>query len=559
MATVASPPAASPLRARELPAAAFLYIALTLILAWPLSVHPASRLIWNGPDTELYLWTLLWDTHALGGNPLAFFDANICYPQRMPLASTENLIGSTIFAAPAIWLTGNPVLAVNLVALLSCVLCGLGAYVLARRVGARRSGAILAGIIFAFSPPRFARIGQLHLTTVQWVPFGLAAVHAYLDDKRRRDLWLATGFFTLQALTSGHGAVFFLMAAAGLFLWRIARGERPDLLRRIRDFGIRGILLLAPALLLVVPYREVQKEVGLRRILDETWWTDWLGPAVSYIASPAHVPRFIASHLVNASVLARARSYLFPGFLPLLLAAAAFTAGRKTRSRCGDLAFYGLLALVTLWLSMGAPIGPWPWLYSLPGFNFIRVPARFTILTLLALAVLAACGFDRLMSAAAPRKRAIFTSLVAAALVGELAMMPLRVVPYRFEIPAIDRWLDTLPKPFVIAELPFSSEGDQTTYMLHSTAHWQHTLNGYTGFRPLIEEQRYAVVRRFPSVRSLDALAELGVNYVVVHGERYRQGQWPAVEETIGKMPDWLSLVHADGTARVYALHRPAK
>jgi len=584
MAAVTPPSSTRPPPARELCAAALLYSALTLALAWPLSVHPASQLMWNGPDSELYLWTLLWNTHAVARNPLAVFDANICHPLRFALASTENLIGSTIFAAPVIWLTGNPVLAFNFVALLSCVLCGLGTYVLARRVGAGRAGAALAGIVFAFSPPRFGRIGQLHLTTVQWLPFGLAALHAYLDQGRRRDLWIATGLFTLQALTSGHGAVFFVFAAGGLLAWRVALGEPVDPGRRARDFGIVGLVLILPALLLVVPYRAVQQEIGLRRILDETWWTDWWRPALSYVASPAHLPRFIASRLVSLSVIDQARSYLFPGILPLLLGVLALVPSRNRDGRApgGGPAtvwrraldwwrrwreahrrdariFYALLALGTIWLSAGAPIGPWPWLYSLPGFTFIRVPARFTILSLLALGVLAGFGFDHLVSRAGARARAWAAVLIGAAMAAEFAMMPLRTVPYRMEIPAVDRWLDTLPKPFVIAEVPFSGERDHTTYMLHSTAHWQKTVNGYTGFRPPLHERLYPVIRGFPYGQSLEALAELGVDYVVVHPERYRHGQWPAVREAIARAEGRVTLVHTDGQDYVYALNRAAR
>ena len=578
---VAAPPARRAPGSPDLGTAALLYCVLTLVLAWPLSVHPASRMMWSGPDSELYLWTLLWNTHAATQNPVAFLDANICYPLRFALASTENLIGSTPFAAPVIWLTGNPVFAFNVVALVSCVLCGLGTYVLARRLGLGHSSALLAGAIFAFSPPRFGRIGQLHLTTVQWLPFGLAALHAYLDERHRRHLWAAAGLFTLQALTSGHGAVFFLFAAAALVAWRIAMGERLDLLRRVRDFGVVGVLLLLPALALVVPYRAVQQEIGLRRILDETWWTDWRRPALSYVASPAHVPRFIASRFVDLSVIDQARSYLFPGLLPLLLAGAALVpwsrrgsqaAGRvrnvgrrlleavrewrRSHVRDGK-AFYAVLALATLWLSAGAPIGPWPWLYSLPGFNFIRVPARFTILSLLALGILAGFGFERLASRAGRRARAWASLAVAGALAAEFAMMPLPTVPYRLDIPAIDRWLATLPGPFVIAELPFSGERDHTTYMLHSTAHWQPTVNGYTGFRSPLHEELYPVVRRFLSQVSLEALTRLGVRYVVVHTERYAPDQWPLVEEAIGKMRDRLTLVRTEGTGRVYELTRP--
>jgi len=206
-------------------AAAALYAALTLLVAYPLSLNPASSALPGDPDTDLFMWTLAWDTHAIVSRPLSMFEANIYYPQPDTLAYSENLLGSVPFAAPVLWLTGNPVLALNCVALLSVVLCGVGAYVLARRLGIGPAGALLCGLVFAFSPARFFRIGQLHLTTVQWVPFGLASLHAYLDGGRGRHLKLAAFFFTLQALTSGHGAVFLGIAASGLVLFRVATGE----------------------------------------------------------------------------------------------------------------------------------------------------------------------------------------------------------------------------------------------------------------------------------------------------------------------------------------------
>jgi hypothetical protein len=158
--------------------AAALYIALTVLLAFPISIRPARVLLDDAPDEHLFMWTLAWDTHAFVHQPLSIFDANIFFPNHNTLAYSENLIGSAFVAAPVLWLTGNPVLAVNVVSLLSCVLCGLGAYVLGRRVSLSGPAALLCGIIFAFSPPRFFRFDQLHLTVVQWIPFSLASLHA---------------------------------------------------------------------------------------------------------------------------------------------------------------------------------------------------------------------------------------------------------------------------------------------------------------------------------------------------------------------------------------------
>src|SRR5438105_4118485 len=120
---------------REGAAAAACYAVGTLILAYPLSVRAGSSVLGMGADTRLLLWLLGWDVHALTHGPLSIFDANIFHPFRHTLAYTENVIGSALFAAPILWTTGNVVLALNVVSLLSCVLCGVGVYVLFRRLG----------------------------------------------------------------------------------------------------------------------------------------------------------------------------------------------------------------------------------------------------------------------------------------------------------------------------------------------------------------------------------------------------------------------------------------
>ena len=90
----------------------------------------------------------------------------------------------------------------------------------ARRLGLSQSAAILCGLIFGFAPPRFLRLDQFHLTTIQWVPFALAYLHGYFQSGAKRDLRLAAAFFSLQALTSGHGAA---MLVVGMLLVAVER------------------------------------------------------------------------------------------------------------------------------------------------------------------------------------------------------------------------------------------------------------------------------------------------------------------------------------------------
>jgi hypothetical protein len=632
---------------------AALFLALTLLFTYPLWLDPGGSVIWQGSDTELFAWTLSWDVHALVHRPWAIFDANVFFPQARTLAYSENLIGSALLAAPVLWLTGNPVAAINTVALLACLLCGLGGYVLARRVGIGPAGATIAGIVFAFSPPRFFRIGQLHLAAVQWVPFGLASLHSYLDSGRRRDLRLAAAFLTLQTLSSGHGTVFLGLSMIGLCAYRVALGEPVAFRRRLADLGVPGVALLLPAVFVAFQYHAVQREVGLTRTLS-----DWVRTnGASFLFSPSHVDTFIHARLPGR--LDPPQADLFPGWLPLLLAPLAFVrlGGRTspagtarsrwlTRSaltvevaalvalalaavisatgpvrlridtltllsarsawRAWSLAaalvaaravlarwvpfgasarvrrtvralwawpaehrrdaapFYGLVAAVSLWLALplDRPFGLWPLVYGLPGFNFIRVPSRFTLLTLLALAVLAGFAFERLTAGLQPRRRSAAGVILGVLLVVEFAAMPLSPAKYRADIPAVDRWLATRAGRFAVAEVPMADpDGDQTqwerrqsTYMLHSTAHWQGTIHGFSGTRPQMYDELYASLVTFPDENSLQALSRLGVTRVVVHTDLYPPGEWSRVQARIAQFHDHLWLEQIVGPGLVYAL-----
>jgi hypothetical protein len=704
-----------------------LYVALTLLLAYPISMHPSTLRFPTGPDGDLGMYLLGWNTHAFLDKPWAIFDANIYYPQRLTLAYGENVIGISLFAAPVIWITDDLLLAANFVALLSCVLCGLGAYVLARRLGLSVAAAVLCGVIFECSPPRFFRVTQMNLSSVQWIPFALASLHAYLDEGRKRDLRVAAGFFSLQALSSGHGAVFMSVTLALFGAYRILLGEPLRLFRRVRDLGVTGVLLLAPAVLVFLPYLAVQDDVGLRRGLGS-----WTQDLTSFLASPSHVHAFLLSAVGAARVNQTAQAYLFPGYVPLLLALVALAWPRLGRSRretpplaidrgptgpgdgsadpvvadvdgatrpergvgtpgawtrvalLADLGavasavlglvviyagsirwkvgpvviltardafrpwmffaicviarlailrraplharrrlftwwsavaplarggwkawrpamasvvrlpavtvrlarlawvrlgpvrrwasvqrtdatgFYGVLTAVMFGLALGPPYGLWRYVYSLPGFNFIRVSSRFSIVLVLGLAVLAAIGFDRLTAGRTRRIRTRLAVIVGALLVAEFAAMPMRAVPSNLEVPAIDRWLDTKAKPFVIAELPLPSydyagafERQQVAYMIHSTAHWQKTIHGYSGWRTAQHMDLYKSLEGFPDETSLRNLAEIGVTDLVVHTDRYPSTEWPKIEERIGHFQAWLTLEHVEGGGRVYSLRAP--
>jgi PA14 domain-containing protein len=776
--------------------ALLLFTALTVLLSYPLALRLSSLRFPTGPDGELGWYLLGWDAHAFFHRPWAIFDANIYYPQRLTLAYGENLIGIALLVAPVLWITDDLLVTANVGSLLSCILCGLGAYVLARRVGLSAAAGVICGIIFLCAPPRFFRIGQINLSSVQWIPFALAYLHTYLDTGRRRDLRLAALFVAMEVLSSGHGAVFMVVALAIFGAYRVALGEPIWLMTRLRDLGVVGAAPLVLSALIFLPYRAVQQEVGLRRGLGS-----WEQNYSAFIASPAPAHRYLMSLITDQDPNRTASSYLFPGYLPIVLTLVAVALGgaaalqrvtlprlsdwKPTLAAIGDvyrrpalclvgallvstalsalrpqlpagtglraqyyqsaqwagppimstvdlqpstaqlmdrwndeppaafsvtwsgyisilrpgLYFFAttsedrsrmfidnelvvnnpggfkngqagsvrltqgphlvvleyehgmgrtglkwewiydgdsdkaykviqpwalslgrvdtttvivtrvvdalrpivtaLVALSVLWcifavpirrhavwdrsfetgrreatglyllltltciaLALGPPYGLWRFVYWMPVFNLIRGSARFMILGLLGFAMLAAIGFDRLTRRVSRPGRVALATAISILLVVEYAGSDLGLEPARIEIPAIDRWLDTRPKPFVVAEAPVHepgvsvSERYETAYMVHSTAHWQKTVHGYSGWRAILHMELYSQMQNFPDETSITSLSDLGVTYVVVHSDMYSAEEWPKVEARLDHFTPRLRLEHTEGAGRVYSLVR---
>ena len=637
-----------PLRMPEAWRAGAFFLLLTLVLTYPLSVMPPRAMWARNPDDELFIWTLAWDVHAFLRQPFSIFDANIFAPYRHTLAYSEKLIGSAFIAAPVLWLTGNHVLALNAVILLSCALCGLGAYVLGRRIGLGAPASLLCGMVFAFAPARFFRNPQLHIGAVQWLPFGLASMHAYLDRGEKRHLRWAAAFLCLQVLTSGHGAMFSIVALVVLLGLRMALGDVTLPFRMLRDLGIVGIALLAPAVLMYLPYRAVQVEMGLRRGLGS-----WESAFDAFFASPTPAHVWLRSLLTATDPNATAHAFLFPGFLPLVLAVVAlawwprrgtvtrlldadrtwlrlafvceaaalvalalalfvtvngplvvryegtrlFAARSATRAwmafallaglrsilrsraplnvgtrlsrflerlsawarrwRLDPRTYYTLVVVVSVLLTLGPPLGIWGYVYWLPGFSFIRASSRFMVLGTLGVAVLAGLGFERMTPRLTASKRNILAGVLGAWLVWEFAI-PLQPTPFRVEIPESDQWLARQRKPFTVVELPvYPSVRYHTAYMLHSMAHWQKTVHGYSGFEPPLHTDLYAKLRGFPSDLSMEHLLEFGVTYAVVHIDMYPPEDWKTVEQKIREFSAWLTLEYTDDRSRVYSIRRP--
>ncbi|HEV7500168.1 MAG TPA: hypothetical protein VGQ33_09205, partial [Vicinamibacteria bacterium] len=242
-------------------AAGAVYLAIAAAMTWPLLSAPA-RLGFENMDVFGNIWALAWDVHQAARDPLRLFDSNMFYPETSSLAYAESLIPQALLAAPVLAFGGSPLLAYNVVFMLSFVLSGVGAYLLAEEISGSAGGAFLAGLAFAFCAYKWVHVVHLQSLTVQWLPLALLSLRRLWRRGSAAAAVGLAGFTTLQVLSSGYYSL--LMAAALAITmgteWRACGAPR-------RPGRLVGALLVSGLCVLPVfaAYRTVQERHGFSR------------------------------------------------------------------------------------------------------------------------------------------------------------------------------------------------------------------------------------------------------------------------------------------------------
>ena len=347
---------------------------------------------------------------------------------------------------------------------------------------------------------------------MQWMPLALLALHRFLETFRARWIVAAALCAVAQLYSSMYYGVFFALygavVAAVLVITR-----RPPLRRLLIPAAIAAALALVVALPLIRPYAEATRTKG-ERGRDEVE----IFSAVPTDYLRAH-PRsaLYAERMLSGRQPERA---LFPGVVPIALAAVGLVpplgAVRLAYAAGMLLAFDGSLGMHGL---------SYPFLYDwLSPIRGLRVPARFSVLVALSLAVLSGFGVRRLLErrGGTVAGRAVFAVTVAAAVVNVWPNLPLR--PIWSRPPPIYSALAGTTN-VVLAEFPMPPDYVfNTQYMYFSIWHWASMVNGYSGFMPASYDELQKAAGAFPEPPSIETLKRRGVTHVSVNCALYRGG-----------------------------------
>jgi len=626
-------------------AAAAVFLAVAVLTTWPLAAGLTKDLPWELGDPLLTVWILGWDgsvfRHALT-TPSAlagFWDANIFHPEPRSLAYSEHLVPQALQAFPVLALTGNVILAYNLVFLSTFVLSALGVYLLVRELTGSAGAGLVAGLVYGFSPYRVEQSAHLQVVSSQWMAFVLLGVHRFLDTRRAPWLVAASVALVAQNLSCAYFLLFFPPFAAAWALWEMARRRQLGDVRLWLALAAAASLVAAATAPFLVPYARVRASGGIVRpgwelerfsadvysYLTASEGLRLWGPRLRVFPTfegalfPGAVPLLLATLAVGAGVVRAWRSSRAPGTaedpgarrwkrVVVVVAAVAAAAslgvslvilggggealsslpGFRARSlgrplwiasvslgivlalsprwrrfagavRRAPFAFWLLAALLAALLSLGPVVralgedvfraGPYRLLYEhVPGFDGLRVPARFAMLVTLFLAVLSGLGVAEILGRARRGGLLVAAAAVLFLLEANPAPIPLNEVwgdpaykklPPRVVVgagaPAIYRALAALPPGRVIVHLPFGSGPWELRYMFYSLFHGQRLVNGMSGASPPAYARNAAELAdplRQPE-RAWRAILASGATHVVVHEGAWRRHRGPAVSQRL--------------------------
>jgi hypothetical protein len=263
--------------------------------------------------------------------------------------------------------------------------------------------------------------------------------------------------------------------------------------------------------------------------------------------------------------------------LAIILLAVSARARQRFRALATTHGFFCLSVVAAWWLSLGPSprvLGrvldlpaPYAFLYEVvPGFEGVRVPARFAMIVAFALAIAGASAAATLFRR---RSGLVLVAIISAVFLLEAHgetfsvngiggtqgyTLPEPRIERPRRAPAVYRHVASLPVGVVLLELPLGDPNWDLRSVYYSTAHWRPVVNGYSGFFP----PGYGLLSLALSdpTRSSDvswqAVRATGVTHVIVHERAFRT---PEVEQIEG----WLRAhgaveVFRDGSDVLYAV-----
>lgn len=566
------------------------YGLLTVALTYPVAFQLTTQLP-GGGDAWQNVWNLWWVKQALlvlHTNP--WHTDLLYYPEGVNLYFHTLVFSAGLVGIPLQLLGFNLIATYNTLLLLTFVLAGYSMYLLCMYLTGHRWASFLGGLVFAFSPYHFAHMfGHLNLVSVQWMPFYVLALLKAFEPAPVIPLrsaatnsqnvqpnataapsspWLnsslkwsvaAGALLALNAYTDWLYAIFLVLFTGIFVAWRLlAPSERSSLggglrswleaSRRLATLGLAFIAVSAPIFFPTLKEATAgyAQQPPLETLVYSADLTSAVTPSELHPIWGTGVKEQLNKTGPYLPIKNPSERVVFLGYATLFLAAVGLWRLRRLR----QVRFWAFAAIATWVLSLGPILQymgqtkftlfdttiplPYLLLYQLPLFNIMRTPARLTVLTMLALAVLVAFAVASLIGQRTLSRPKLFLGrsvvwgvVLPATILFESLSTPFPMVPPGWGVPIYSK-IAAEPGNFALVELPIRPFSD---YMAYQTVHGKPLVGGYISRQPPYPTlQQIPVLHYLLDTTSLDDVAKaqvlsgqgvsqlqkLGVKYVII-------------------------------------------
>jgi hypothetical protein len=527
-----------------------------LVMTWPLVLHLGTDAAQDTYDAPFQTWQVAWIGHELLHHPLNLFQSNIYWPETDSLAFSDVLLGY----APAALIASQGLQAAlvvhNLLVLFAYVLAFLGAYLLARELGAGLWGGLAAGAAFAYAPWRLIQTSHLHVISSGGIPLALyLLLRGYRRSSARLIVagWLVAAWQMTLGFTLGLQLVYLLPVLALFAAVEWHRHGRPRPTRAVAVATVAGIYVYAAATTLMAQpyYRVLHDYPESRKTVTEV--THFSPPMRAFLAAPSTDALWAGptAHWRN-SIHSLSEGWLFPGLTVVLLALLGLAATAYSRRLRLGLAVGTLLCW---FLSQGLPGEEHPTngfslyrpLYDYaPGWDGVRTPGRINTLTSLGLALLAAAGVA-FVQRHVRRLGTVAPFLASAVLVAAIFAEGYGPVPH--PRPASSQTAAEAPSPQLVLPADFNSEPLNVYWSIDG---FPRIANGVGSFVPAQYDRIVQTSKTFPDPSSVAYLRSVGIRSVVLHLDRAPGTAW---QDVAARSIAGLGITRQDeGNLAVYVL-----
>lgn len=504
------------------------FFALTIILTWPAAWHFFDSVPSLGADTMQVI--------GVAGERANFLKDQGFFSGTFELAKRSEFNIVTLYAW--FFLIFGRIAGYNILFFLSFILSGFGAYLLANYFVKNKPAAILAGIIFAFSPFHIhnslsTNVGTMHQ---EWLPFFALYLFRFFENLRLKNFALAGLFLLLIGFTEHQLLAFSVIFVFFFLVYKFL--TQPKIFLRPKFWLYTAVSVAILSVVFFFMFRSLFTIAGSQNnYLDAGFKSavKYSNDALAiFVPPPFHSfwPEAFSELRETFERRTDSNFSVYAGFSVLLLSLAGILGVRffKRENLPVKGIFFWLAAVIGFYvLSLGPylhhkgvldpPVKmPYIWIYNfLPFYENIRTVGRFFVWSMLGFSMLAAWGVVYLKFKISNfkfkiddenekenekygRRSKIFYSIIGVVIILEFLAIPLKTNTL-LHSPFYEK-LGKETENYMVLEVPGNTDYDFASRdLVWKSIHRKSTINGYDFAR--VNKDAYTFQRGTPIIRTL--------------------------------------------------------